>query len=141
MQAKIKLTANTYLSFCGCCREALTFYKESLNGEMKIRTYDGSPMRVPEDYKHKVMHGVVKFGDAVIMAADCMPGQEITHGNGSAILLNVTSLEEGESIFKRLSEGGKISMPFDNTFWGARFGMFTDKFGINWMVSFEKKEA
>ena len=139
MQEKISTTANPYLTFCGNCREALTFYKESLNGKMELMTYDGSPMQVPEDYKSKIMHGSVKFGDAVIMASDCMPGQEIDHGNGSAILINAKSLEEGERFFNHLSEGGKISMPFENTFWGARFGMLTDKFGIIWMVSVELK--
>jgi len=139
MQEKNRTTANPYLTFCGNCREALTFYKESLNGEMELMIYDGSPIKVPEDYKSKIMHGSVKFDDAVIMASDCMPGQEINHGNGSAILINAKSLDEGEAFFSQLSEGGKISMPFEDTFWGARFGMFTDKFGINWMVSVEEK--
>lgn len=129
------VSLNPYLMFNGTCREAMTFYKETLNGELEIMPFEGSPVEVPEDYKVKVLHATLKFGDAVIMASDGMPGQTISQGDSLHLSIDAPNLVIAEQIFKNLSEDGKITMPFEKTFWGAKFGMLTDKFGIHWMVN------
>ncbi len=131
-------TLNPYLTFAGKCREAMTFYKEALDGQLEILSFEGNPVEVPEDYKDKVMHATLRFGDAVIMAADAMPGQPVDHGNANALSIACTTIAEAERCFKNLSSGGIIIMPFEKTFWGAMFGYFTDKYGVSWMVNSEE---
>ena len=135
-----KTSLNPYLTFAGNCTEAMNFYKEALDGELELLPFDGSPVEVPEDYKHKVLHATLRFGYGVLMASDGMPDQEITLGNACHLSIAAISEEDGERYFKNLSEGGQIVMPYEKTFWGAKFGMCIDKFGINWMVNVEMKE-
>lgn len=127
-------TSNPYLTFAGNCREAMTFYKEIVDGELELMTFETAPMELPEGYKTKIMHSTLKFGDAIVMAADAMPGQEIVHGNGSSVIISSPSVENAQKIFTQLAEGGQTQMPFEKTFWGSMFGQCTDKFGINWML-------
>lgn len=133
-------TINPYLTFPGNCREAMEFYKTCLNGELEIMPFEGSPVDVPDDYKQKVLHSTLMFGDAVLMASDNQPGQKVEFGNAIFISIAASDLEEAENIFNALSSGGRVIMPFDDTFWGSKFGMFTDKFGVGWMVSHEVEQ-
>ncbi len=134
-----KVSLNPYLTFLGNCREAMTFYKECLNGELEMNLFEGSPMEVPQEWKNKIMHATLKFDDAVIMASDNMPGQEVKNGNSIHLSISTQNIEVAGQIFNNLSRGGKIIMPFEKTFWGDQFGMLTDKFGIHWMVNCELK--
>jgi len=70
-----------------------------------------------------------------------MPGSPFKQGTNFSICLNPESLAEAEKVFSALAEKGKVTMPLQDTFWGARFGMLTDQFGINWMFNFEKPKA
>lgn len=130
-----KTTANPYLNFDGNCEQAMNFYKECLNAELEIMTFDSAPMEVPEEQKKKVMHSTLKFGDAVVMASDTMPGYEFSPGSSFAVSINSTDMQEAETFFKKLSEGGTVMMPFEDSFWDAKFGMLRDQFGVNWMVN------
>lgn len=130
-----KITVNPYLFFSGNCREAMSFYKEATEGNLDIVTYEGSPMEVSEGHKDKIMHSTLTFEGAVIMASDTMPGMDVLPGNASAISIACNKEEEADRLFKNLSEGGRVTMAFEKTFWEAKFGMFTDKFGIDWMVN------
>ena len=132
---------NPYLAFNGNCREAMEFYRDALGGELVINTFEEAPMEIPEDYKSKVMHATLVFGNAVVMASDSMPGTEISFRNSVALSIAALTLEEGEKMFTNISRGGTIRMPFEDTFWGARFGMCTDKFGIDWMVNVELEQS
>ncbi len=140
MHESDKTTVNPYLTFAGNCREAMEFYKSGTNGELEIMPFEGAPVEVPDDYRQNIMHSTLRFGDAVIMASDSMPGQEVKHGNGNFISIAATSIEEAESLYNNLSAGGQVVMPFEETFWDAKFGMFIDKFGIGWMVNCEVKK-
>lgn len=142
MSADKKITVNPYLTFEGNCREAMKFYKEALNGELEMMEFAGSPAAdsVPEEYQHNIMHASLVFGDAVIMASDGRPGEPVTMGNGVNISVSVPDAEEGERMFNSLAVGGKVMMPFSEQFWGAKFGMLTDRFGYNWMVNCELYE-
>jgi len=133
-------TVNPYLTFTGNCREAMTFYKEALGGELDVMTFEGAPVDVPEEHKNNVMHASLKFGDALIMASDSMPEQQVNNGNSVYISIASSDVEEGRRFFNNLSDGGTILMPFEKTFWGAIFGMFTDKYGMNWMINCQLQE-
>lgn len=136
-----KITMNPYLTFEGNCREAMNFYKEALNGELDVQTFENAPdpsaMGVPPEHLDKIMHARLSFGESVLMASDGMPGHTFTRGNDIHISLDPKTVEATEKVFNALSEGGQITMPLQDTFWGAKFGMFTDKFGINWMINCE----
>lgn len=133
-------TVNPYLTFDGNCKEAMNFYKEVFNANLDIMPFEGSPVEVPEDYKSKIMHSTLTFESALIMASDTMPGQTVNRGDGCAISVNASSLELAEKYFKGISEGGQVIMPFEEVFWGGKFGMCADKFGVVWMVSVEGEQ-
>lgn len=85
------------------------------------------------------MHARLKFGDTLIMFSDMMGDKEAEPGSMISLSVDCDSLEQLEKVFPKMSEGGKITMPLQDQFWGARFGMLTDKFGIHWMFNCEKK--
>ncbi len=126
-----------YLTFDGNCREALTFYHNALGGELKMMTFGEAPGEQNPAMKDLIMHGHVVKNGVVLMASDNMPGQKIIFGTSVTVSLACNSKEETDTYFKNLSVGANITMPLQNTFWGAYFGMLTDKFGIHWMLSFE----
>ena len=130
-----------YITFNGNCEEALIFYKEALNGDIPMLSYfDSTQMEVPEAFKKKVMHSVLNLDKATIMASDCLPNHPLTIGNNVTLSLNFEDIAIMETAFANLSAGGQITMPLQDTFWGARFGMLTDKFGINWMFNCDQKK-
>lgn len=138
-------TVNTYLTFNGNCEEAFLFYKSIFGGEF---SYVGRFNEMPsgEDNKsslsvedgNKIMHiGLPISNETIIMGSDTI-GEWTSHfiqGNNVSISINTNSKEEADKLFNGLSAGGKVTMPINHTFWGAYFGMFTDKFGIHWMVN------
>lgn len=136
-----QISLNPYLSFQGNCREAMTFYKNALGGELELMPYDGAPMEYPPECKDYVMHASLKFGNSVIMAADSMPGMPLIQGNNNSLSISSNDVPEGERIFNAISAGGMVTMPFADTFWGAKFGMCIDKFGMNWMVNCDLPQA
>lgn len=132
------VTLHPYIAFDGNCREAFTFYKEALGAdEFDLNSFEGSPMadKIPQDYLDKIMHARLIVGNITLMGSDGMPNFKREVGNDIKISLNPTKVEDAERLFNALSEGGKIEMPLQDTFWGAKFGMFTDKFGVGWMVN------
>jgi PhnB protein len=128
----------TYLNFDGNCREAMKFYERCLGGELQLMPFSEVPGDLPKEAKDRIIHARLAKGSAVIMASDTMPGTHFQQGNNFSICLNCESLEETERFFSALGEKGKVTMPLQDTFWGARFGMLTDQFGVNWMFNFEK---
>ncbi len=137
-------TIHPYLTFNGNCEEAFNFYKSVLGGEF---TYlgrfeempPGSGPEVPENEKNKIMHVSLPVGNTVLMGSDSSEafGQAVNQGDNFAVSLDADSEEEAEKLFEGLSAGGAVTMPLGKTFWGAYFGMFTDKYGINWMVNYD----
>jgi PhnB protein len=134
-----------YLMFNGNAAEALAFYEKALNGKVVFQqSYGDSPMgdKTPADHKNKVMHATFQSGELSLMASDAMPGQPVTAGSNTSLSLNFTTVADIDKTFAALSDGATVTMPLQDTFWGARFGMLTDKFGINWMFNHDygKKE-
>ena len=137
-------TVNVYLTFKGNCEEAFNFYKSVFGGEFPYvgRFKEMPPMdgcSVPEEDLEKIMHMSLPISaETMIMGSDSSEafGQVTTIGNNFSISITTDSKEEADRLFNGLSEGGKVTMPMDVTFWGDYFGMFTDKFDINWIISF-----
>ncbi len=130
------MRVNPYLTFNGDCAEAFAFYESALGGKTDVITFASSPMaeHVSEAWRDKVMHAQFDVGGDVIMGSDAMEGQTVTHG-GAAVFLQFDDPDEAERLFAALSDGGNVTMPIAETFWAVRFGMFTDKFGVPWMVN------
>ncbi len=129
-----------YLTIPGRCEEALNFYKECLGGEiisMETFAESKSQMKIPEEYKSKIIHSEFKAEEIYFMASDGRPGYSEEEARSNiALSINFSDEDEQEKVFNALSQGGKISMPLQNTFYSRKFGMFEDKFGIQWMLHF-----
>ncbi len=139
---------NPYLVFNGNCEEAFLFYKSVFGGEFP---YDGKFKDMPpaegnpvlsEAEGNKVMHVTLPIGEgSILMGSDSNSASgEVAFGQNISLSINAASREEADKLFNGLSSGGTVTMPMNQTFWGAYFGMFTDKFGINWMVNFDENE-
>ncbi|MEP6804718.1 MAG: VOC family protein [Flavobacterium sp.] len=142
-------SVNPYLIFSGNCEEAFLFYKSVFGGEFP---YIGKYKDMPADENgscpelstqdgNRIMHVSLPIGHTILMGSDSHPqlGDPGLSDNFS-ISINTESKEEADKIFNGLSAGGKVEMPMNKTFWGVYFGMFRDKFGINWMVNFDESE-
>lgn len=131
------MTLDVYLNFPdGRCEEALKFYAEILGGDIvSMQRFGEGPMEVPEGAQNHVMHAEFKAGEVFFLASDTMPGQPIVRGNNMSLTISMDNEAEQKKAFDALAEGGTVTMPLEKTFWGAYFGMLTDKFGINWMLS------
>jgi len=128
----------TYLTFDGKTREAMTFYQKALGGELNIQTFREAKVDAPKGREDGVVHAnIMKNGHAILMASDAMPGMPCTQGNNFSISVECESVAEEEKLFAALGAGGKVTMPLQDTFWNAHFGMLTDRFGINWMFNAE----
>jgi len=129
---------NTYLHFKGNCAEAFAFYEAAAGGKVVMsQTFGDSPMEAPAGMKDKIVHARIRIGDTIVMGSDA-PAERYTPPQGFALALGVDSVEAAETCFARLSEGGQVQMPLAESFFAHRFGMLVDKFGIGWMISFEK---
>jgi PhnB protein len=127
----------TYLGFRGNCREAFDYYAQILGGKIVFRmTYAESPMAGEySESKDKIMHNTLQTPDGGLLnGADAPPGQGSAQA-GFSVCVGVKDTAEGERIFKGLSDGGKVHMPYAKTFWSPGFGMCIDKFGVPWMVN------
>lgn len=145
----MKTTVNTYLTFDGNCKEAFDFYKSVFGGDYPyVGTFGEMPPQegmppVTEEDKDKIMHISLPISQETMLMGSDTGGEwakNFKKGNNFSISVNTDDKAEADRIFNQLSAGGQIKMPMEKTFWGSYFGMLTDKFGINWMVSFDKAE-
>ena len=139
-------TINPYLNFLGNTEEAFNFYRSVFGGEFamlqRFKDVPGSGKAAETD-GDKIMHIALPIGKGnVLMATDALEsmGHTLNVGNNFSLSISTDSDEEADKIFKALGEGGTIGMPLEKMFWGAYFGMLTDKFGIQWMVSHDQKD-
>jgi PhnB protein len=130
-----------YLHFPGDCEAAIKFYKDCLNAEIiQMSRMGESQMEIAESLKTKIMHARLKIDDNLIYMSDTFAPETLIKGNNISLSLEIENLEKINQLFNKLAEGGHIKMPLQDTFWGARFGMLEDKFGINWMLNCELKK-
>jgi PhnB protein len=129
-----------FLHFDGNCREAMEFYKQSLGAELFLLPYSdapGEPAWVTPESRDRIMHSTLNHsGGPLLMASDTMPGHAFQQGSNFAVCIECESRDEIEAFFAALSAGGEVTMPLQDTFWNAHFGMLKDKFGIHWMLNF-----
>ena len=136
---------NPYINFNGNAEEAFNFYKSVFGGEFEkiIRFKDmASPeFSIPENEANKIMRITFPIGKNILIANDVpeFMGRVNENENRSKIAISAESRAEAEKLFNGLSEGGTIEMPMADSPWSSYFGMFRDKFGIEWMVNFESK--
>ena len=131
---------NPYLTFNGKCAEAFRFYAKVLGGKLEMMTNGESPVadQTPPDQRDRILHARLDVGGgAVVMGSDAPP-QYFTQPQGFSVAIGLEDAAEGERIFRALSEGGVVKMPFSKTFWAEKFGMCIDRFGTPWIVNCEK---
>jgi PhnB protein len=135
------MRANAYLNFNGTCEQAFRFYAEVTGASIdQMMSFANSPMadHMPPEARGMIVHASMRIGDTVLMASDA-PGDRYRKPQGFSVSLVVDTAAEAERIFSALSSGGEVSMPLQQTFFAARFGMLTDKFGIPWMINCESE--
>lgn len=134
---------NPHINFNGNAEEAFNFYKSVFGGEfakiIRFKDLASDEFPVAEKEANKIMHIALPIGPNVLMANDVPESLGPTNENEhrSKISISTESKEEADKIFKGLSEGGQIEMPIADSPWGSYFGMFRDKYGIEWMVDFD----
>lgn len=134
---------NPYLTFDGNCEDAFNFYRSVFGGEFPfLGRFKDMPSEkpLPAEVGEKIMHVSLPIGNgSILMGSDSSAefGHATVMGNNFSISINADSKEESDNLFNKLSAGGVVTMPMNQTFWGAYFGMFTDKFGIQWMVNYD----
>ena len=134
---------NPYLNFNGTAEEAFHFYRSVFGGEFTmIQRFKENPDgdSLPFDVQDKIMYIGLPIGDGnILMATDALEamGQKITNGNNYYISIEASTKEEADRLYTGLSAGGTIEQPLSDAFWGAYFGIFTDKYGIQWMINYD----
>lgn len=126
-----------YLGFDGQCREAFEFYADCLGGEIQAMLSGAdTPMaeEMPPEARDRIMHAHLTVGEFSLMGGD-EPTEQFQKPTGVTVSLHPETEAEAERLFARLSAGGEVQMPLQETFWSARFGMFNDRFGIPWMIN------
>jgi PhnB protein len=130
---------NSYLTFNGNCREAMAFYKDCLGGELTLQTVGESPLsaQMPARMKGAILHATLRNQELILMASDMVGDKGLQKGNNISMVLDCKNEQEIRDSYRKLSEGGRQNHPIELTFWGALFGDLTDKFGNNWILSFQ----
>ena len=136
---------NPHINFNGNAEEAFTFYKSVFGGEfakiMRFKDMSSPEHPVSENDANKIMHIALPIGKNILMANDVPEsmGRVNENDNRSKISISAESREEADKLFSGLSAGGKVEVPMADSSWGTYFGMFRDKYGIEWMVDFDPK--
>lgn len=130
------------LMFSGQCEEAFKFYEKTLGGQVNhSMKWGGSPMEkdAPPEWADKLLYISMTLGGVTIVGGDLPPGMYVKP-QGFGIMLNMTDVGDAERVFQTLSEGGNVNVPLGETFWAAKYGYVTDRFGIAWEVNCEKPQ-
>lgn len=129
-------SVTSYLSFAGNCRQAMTFYRECLGGELTINPYPDASGQPSVDPGASVMHAQLTLrGAPILMASDSPQPGTLQRGNNFSVSIDCDAREEIDLMFSRLARQGEVRMPLMDAPWGAVFGMLTDQFGVQWMLN------
>ena len=139
---------NPYIHFNGNAEEAFTFYKSVFGGEFaaiaRFKDFPNPEHPISEKEANKIMHVALPIGNGSVLMGSDTPeflGKHNENENRSKISISAESKEEADTLFNGLSRGGKIEMPIGDSPWGSYFGMFRDKYGIEWMVDYHSKAS
>jgi len=136
-------TINPHINYNGNAEEAFSFYKSVFGGEfskiVRFKELASDEFPVAENEANKIMHIALPIGKSILMANDVpeILGRTNENENRSKIVISAESKVEADKLFNGLSAGGEIEMPISDSPWGTYFGMFRDKYGIEWMVEFD----
>jgi PhnB protein len=136
---------NPHINFNGNAEEAFNFYRSVFGGEfskiMRFKDLANTEFPIAEHEANKIMHIALPIGKSSLMANDVPEamGRTNENENRSKIVVSAESKEEADKLFNGLSAGGQVEMPISNSPWGTHFGMFRDKYGIEWMVEFDPR--
>lgn len=135
---------NPHINFNGNAEEAFTFYRSVFGGEfariVRFKDIAGPGMQIAEKEEHKIMHIALPIGKSNVLMGNDVPdflGKVNEQENRSKIAISAESKEEADHLFNGLSAGGAVEVPMADSPWGSYFGMFRDKYGIEWMVDFD----
>lgn len=136
------MQANIYLFFNGNCKKAFAYSAKVMGAKIEtMMPHKGTPAEqgTPPEWRDKILYACLKIGDTAIMASDAPPGRQQDRAQGFSVSLGVDTPAEAERIFAALCDGaGPPTMAMGQTFFAARFGMVTDRFGVPWMIVCEK---
>ena len=132
---------NPYLNFNGTADKAIKLYESALGAKTEqIQRYGEVPgMNVPADQKKLVMHAALRIGEGLVMVSDTTPDRPVPTDSNIHVTLDFDDVADMRKKFDALAAGGKVTMPVQDTFWGATFGMLTDAYGVPWMFNCQKK--
>ncbi|MCB9741786.1 MAG: VOC family protein [Alphaproteobacteria bacterium] len=134
---------NAYLNFNGQGADALALYQRALGGELVEHMVwaDMPGQEVAPEMAQRIMHATLQVDGFQINVSDVPPHWPLTEGNRFSVMVQFTQVDELEAAFATLAEGGKVDMPLENTFWGARFGKVTDRFGVSWLFNCQLQQG
>jgi PhnB protein len=134
---------NPYLNFDGTAAKAIALYEKALGAKAENvqRFGDVAGMNVAPENKDRVMHAELHLGEGVVMISDGMPGVPVPSDSNTHVTLHFDDPADMGRRFEALAAGGKITMPMQDTFWGAKFGMVKDAYGISWMFNCDVKKT
>lgn len=131
----MQIALSPYLNFNGQAKGAMEFYQSVLGGELSMQTYEQSGQTSKPQENDLIMHAELKNDFLSFMASDGNAEHVVHFGDNIHMSLMGDDETKLTEIFNKLSEGGQVDMPLKKEFWGDTFGMFTDKFGVHWMVN------
>jgi PhnB protein len=133
---------NPYLNFNGTADKAIKLYETALGArtEHVMRFGDVAGIKTEPQHKDRIMHALLRIGEGVIMLSDSMPGVSVSPGGSVQVTLDFDDPADMGRKFEALSAGGQVTFPLHDAFWGAKFGMLTDAFGIQWMFNCDVKK-
>ncbi len=134
---------NPYLNFNGTAEKAIKLYESALGAKTDriMRFGDIPDFKVEPEHKNRVMHAALFIGEGVVMVSDCQPDQPFASGDNVHVSLDCDDVADVTKKFEALAVGGKVLMPLQDMFWGAKFGMLKDAYGISWMFNCEHKKS
>ena len=134
---------NPYLNFNGTAAKAIKLYETALGAKADnvMRWTDAPGQPATPETKDLVMHARLQIGAGMMMVSDSQPNQPVTAGTNAHVTLDFDDPTDMARKFEALSTGGKITMPLQDTFWGAKFGMLTDAYGVSWMFNCETRKG
>jgi len=137
---KNKSVLEPYLNFNGDAAAAMKFYQSVLGGELHMQTFGEAKMAKTPVEKDRIVHARLETGELSFMASDGLLDRPVKFGDNISMSISGTNEKELTEYFKKLSKDGKTNMPLEKQFWGDTFGMFTDKFGIQWMINISSQQ-
>ena len=134
---------NPYLNFNGTAAKAIQLYESALGGKTEglMRFGDVPGMTVASEHQTRVMHALLRIGEGVIMISDTQPGMPVATEGNVHVCLDFDDVADMTTKFEALAVNGKVTLPLHDTFWGAKFGMLTDAFGVRWMFNSQIEKA